>query len=409
MMADNTKKTGYSVTTYKIRFYTNQTEYLKLTQEIYNEIIEAYYNLLFRYTELLALSTQKCLRELEKLTIIGITGEKPAEYFEQNAPTELRRAAINQAIGLVKSYFELLKMSEENEKFQSPNKATSFHCSLILYKGMYKNVESNGSVRIKLFDGKKWRWFDAKFKNWNFPEEAQILSPTLVIHKDYVMAHIPVRRKIEDVTPIKERMKHEEVRVCGIAFSNTDKVATCVVINKTGEVVKTLFISGGNEYKSLITKLFNKQKKNILENKKLQEIKQNHKTYREKANRIINHYAHVMSRQIVDFCIENKVEVIVTALATKDKAYYYTKSSKSRPIYLREKITEFIIYKAYREGILSTTVLRKDKASKCYKCSGAIKSRKLKTYCENGHQLDYYFNYAINVALEILKKYENKA
>ena len=398
-------KNGHYTTTYKTRFYTNQMEYLKLTQEIYNETIQKYYELIFKYPEFLELSRQKCLRELEKLTIIGITGEKPAEYFEQNTPSELRRAAINQAIGLAKSYIELLKMSEEDKKVKKPNKATTFNCSVTFYKGMYKNIEPNGKVSIKLYDGENWSWFDAKFKDWNFPEDAEILSPTLVITKNYVMAHIPVKRTIEDITPIKERMKDENIRICGIAFSNTDKPVTCVIIDRNGKLVKSLFVAGGNEYKNQITKILNRQKKNILKNKNLQKVRQNHQTYREKSNRIMTYYAHVISRQIVDFCLQNNAQVIVTALATKDKAYYYTKGDKSRPIYLREKITEFVNYKAFREGILSTTVLRKDKASKCYKCDGKIESRKLKTVCENGHKLDYYFNYAMNVALDCLKKY----
>ena len=33
------KKTGSYTTTYKTRFYTNQMDYLKKTQKIYNEII----------------------------------------------------------------------------------------------------------------------------------------------------------------------------------------------------------------------------------------------------------------------------------------------------------------------------------------------------------------------------------
>lgn len=176
-------------------------------------------------------------------------------------------------------------------------------------------------------------------------------------------------------------------------------------MTENGKLIKTHFVARGNEYKNQITKILNRQKKNMLENKNLQQTKQNHKTYREKTNRIIKHYAHVMSREIVNFCLENNVQVIASALSTKDKVYYYTKSKKNRPIYLRENITEFVNYKAFRVGILSTIVLRKDKASRCYKCGGNIKSRKLKTYCENGHKSDYYFNYAMNVALDCLKKY----
>ena len=406
MPTASAKKSGSYTTTYKIRFYTNNIEELKLTKEQYNKLIKKYYDLIFTYEGVLELSTQKCLRELEKLTIIGISGEKPIEYFEQNAPSELRRAAINQAIGLAKSYLELSKKNDLTQK------ATKFNCSVVFYKGMYKDLEPNGKVKIKLFDGEKWKWYDAKFKDWKFPEDSKALSPTLVIKKDYVMAHVPIKIKIDDITPIKERMKRDNVNVCGIAFSNTSKPVTCVIVDKNGKHVKTLFVKGGNEYKNQIRKILNKQRKNISKNKKIAIVKQNHKSYYEKGNRILNHYAHVMSRQIVNFCIENDVQIIVTPLSTKDKVYYYAKGNKSNPIYLREKVSEFLNYKAFREGILSTTVLRKNKASKCYKCGGKIiskklkRSKRLKTYCENNHILDYYFNYAMNVALDFLSKYK---
>ncbi len=405
-MSEDTKKVGIYTTTYKVRFYINEMEYLKLSQKIYNDLIEKYYELIFKYKNVLNLSNQKCLRELEKLTIIGITGKIPIEYFNQNAPTELRRAAINQAIGLARSYTEIKKISETNSKIMPPSKSKHFNCSMTLYKGMYRNIKEDGSVEIKLFDGEKWKWYKAKFKNWHFPESAQIMSPTLVINKNYVMAHIPMKRTIEDVTPIKIRMKQENVKICGIAFSNTDKVAICVVIDKNKNFIKSLFVNGGNEYKHQITKIVNKRKKNIMENKNIQVTKRNHKTYRDKENRIIKYYAHVISKKIVNFCILNEVNVISMPLSTKDEAYYYVKSKKNRPIYLRENITNDVIYKAYRKGILTTVVKRKDKASKCYKCGGKIKSRQLKTVCENGHKLDYYFNYAMNVALDCIVKYD---
>lgn len=403
---DVKKKQKNYTTTYKIRFYTNNLEYLQLTQNLYNELIKKYYDLIFKYENLLNLSNQKCLRELEKLTVVGLSGEKPVEFFEQNAPMEFRRAAINQAIGLAKSYFELIKRFQNDKRAQLPSKASTFNCSVTFYKGMYKNLTREGKVKIKLFDGENWKWFDAKFKNWNFKEEDQILSPTIVIHRDYVMAHVPIKRKIDDIVKIKERVKDPNLKICGLAFSNTNKLVTCAVVNNKGELIKTLFVPGGNEYKNQINQILNRQRKNIDKNKKILQVQQSYKKYREKMNRVVNHYAHIISRRIVDFCKENNVGILVTALSTKDKAYYFIKGQKNRPIYLREKISTYLNYKAFREGILSTVVMRKDKASKCYKCGGEIKSRKLKTFCENGHALDYYLNFAMNVALDCLQKYD---
>ena len=237
-MAEIPKKTGYYTTTYKIRLYTNNLEYLKLTNQIYNELVKKYYEILFENIEFLKLSNQNCLRELEKITIKSKTVEKPSKYFEQNAPLYLRRAAINHAIGQVRSYNALLEKSKKDKTTKKPSKAKKFNCPMTLYKGMYKDLE-DGKIKLKLFNGEQWKWFEAKFKNWNISKEDEILSPTIIIEKDYVMAHIPVKKTIEDVTPIKYRMQDENVKVCGIAFSNSDNFAICVALNSKGKLLKT--------------------------------------------------------------------------------------------------------------------------------------------------------------------------
>ena len=133
------------------------------------------YNLLFDNLEFLNLSNQNCLRELEKITIKSKTGEKPKDYIEQDIPMYLRRAAINQAIGYVRSYQTALNNQMSNNKLNNTellskplnenqkakitlNKATAFHSPILLYKGMYKDLYED-SITIKLFDGESWRWF----------------------------------------------------------------------------------------------------------------------------------------------------------------------------------------------------------------------------------------------------------
>ena len=140
-MAENLRKTGYYTTTYKIRLYTNHLENFRLTNQIYNELIKKYYELIFENIEFLKLSNQKCLRELEKITIISKTGEKPKNYFEQNAPLYLRRAAINQAIGQARIYLGLQKNLKINKNANAPSKATEFNFPTTFYKGMYRNFK----------------------------------------------------------------------------------------------------------------------------------------------------------------------------------------------------------------------------------------------------------------------------
>ena len=286
-------KSGFYTTTYKIRLYTNHLNYIKNTEVIYNETILKYYNLLFDNLEFLNLSNQNCLRELEKLTIKSKTGEKPKDYIEQDIPMYLRRAAINQAIGYVRSYQTALnnKMSSNNlentellrnslnEKQKTKitiNKATAFHSSIMLYKGMYKDLYED-RITIKLFDGESWRWFPTKIKGRKINENAEILSPSIVVKKDLVMLHLPVKEEIEDVTPIKERMQQEHIQVCGISFSNTDSFAICVVLDESKNIIKAKFIKGGNEYRNATHTILAKIKKHKQNGQKFSQ--RDHKHY----------------------------------------------------------------------------------------------------------------------------------
>ena len=401
-MTENLKKSGYYTTTYKVRLYTNHLENFRLTNQIYNELIKKYYELIFENLEFLKLSNQKCLRELEKITIKNKEGKKPKNYFEQNAPVYLRRASINQAIGQARIYLGLLENFKTKKNIKEPSKASKFNAPTTFYKGMYRNIKE-GRIELKLFNGEEWKWFDAKFRNWNIPNDAEILSPTIVIEKNYVMAHIPVKQEIEDVTPIKERMKEKNIRVCGVAFSNSDKFAICVILDSKGKLQKTLFVSGGNEYRHKTQQIINKIKKHRQSNWNYAE--KDHKNYWIKLNRISEHYAHDVSRKIVNFCIENNAKVIAIANTEDVSKHFGKKVGKYSPIYLRKRIKEYLKYKAFKQGIIITTVRSNYTASRCYKCRGNIKRKGLKSECENGHETNYFFNTAMNIGIMTLKKF----
>ena len=74
-------------------------------------------------------------------------------------------------------------------------------------------------------------------------------------------------------------------------------------------------------------------------------------------------------------------------------------------VYLRKRITQYLQYKAFKQGILITRVRRNYTASKCYICRGKVKRDGNKYICENRHQGDYFFNSAVNIAIMSLKKF----
>ena len=405
-MTEKTNKIGHYTTTYKVRLYTNHLKYLKLTSEIYNELIKEYYDLLFDNLEFLNLSNQNCLRELEKLTIKSRTGEKPQNYIDIDAPVYLRRAAINQAIGYVRNYTKSEENFKNNKKYSAqPKKTKKFNSATVFYKGMYKDLEKD-SIKIKLFDGSNWRWFDAKLKGWNIPDsdEYEVLSPTIVIGKDYIMAHIGVKKIIQDVTPIKERMQQNNIKVCGIAFSNSDSFAICIILDENKNFIKAKFIKGGNEYRERTNKILSNIKKHRQNGTKYG--KKDHKSYWEKLNHISDYYAHKVSKEITDFCIENGATIISITDMEEDVTKHFGKRvGKYSPIYLRKRIVQYLQYKTFKQGILITRVRKNYTANKCYICRANVKRKKLKYECENGHIGDYFVNSAMNIGIMCFKKF----
>lgn len=76
---ENTGKSGYSITTWRLHLWCRHPEWLRTTQEFYNRIAEFYYNLLLDHTDLWEMGSQQTLRELEIMSIPGRGGRIPSD------------------------------------------------------------------------------------------------------------------------------------------------------------------------------------------------------------------------------------------------------------------------------------------------------------------------------------------
>ncbi len=416
-MAEEEQKQGYYTVIYKRRLYTEYLEYFKLTNQKFNELVLKYYNLLFKYQEFLKESSRNCRTKLENITCINKYGEIPKEYFKCDVPSRFRRSAMMQAIGQAKAYFTNLEKSVDSSKNNKlPSIAKEFNFPTTYYQEMYQYLEDR-KIKFKLYNGTDWKWYEAKFSKWDIPENAELLSPKIKVEKKFVLVDIPVRCTVENLTTIKERMEDKNTRVCGVAFSGKNNIATCVVVDINGKFVKTLFISGGDEYKYLTSQAMRKIQRNTHIAKNSNKVKGSNKKYWKKISKYTTHFSHVISRNIVDFCVENEVTIIALSNVRSDKIFLKY-SKRFNPATLRDRITNYVRYKAFKENILVTFVDMTEKTDKCYKC-GEVMERKIrkqtnkkiiedKAICKNGHQADYFFNCAMNIALGCLRKYDKK-
>ena len=140
------EKKGCAIVTYQQRFYDKHINWLCETKLLYNKVVQHYYSLLSKYSNLLLMSNFNLMRELEILTV-GIRKMKKlrqtAEYPLLELPViplYFRRAAINGAICMIRSVWA------QEEKVCSTTK--KFSVAPIYYKGMYKDLQED-SVLLK--------------------------------------------------------------------------------------------------------------------------------------------------------------------------------------------------------------------------------------------------------------------
>lgn len=408
----NNKK-GYQVTTYRSRIYCSQKEWLWNTKEIYNFVLEFYYEILKNEFKLEVLNQWEIMRQLELWTIGNQRKEGIRYPFPfGKVPLYFRRAAISDAIRLYRSY-------KEGEKRNSSVKpAGHFFTSPIFYKGMYKEFSQEG-ISLKLWTGERWVWtkcsLDTFGRKW--PEGSAILSPVLKLEGKRAMLHIPVRQEVADVRTVQERFA-VDVILCSSAFPNNDCMAVLTILGRDGRYRCSRFIRGGSQFACEKKKLLNRIRKNqeSMGGKARKPQERENEYLKEKLKNLSENYAHQVSRQIVDFCEEQRVNILVVPgygmPMNLNQIGYLSAASYD---WIGRKIIQYVRYKAFGKGIIVTSVSTKDMAAVCYICGEQIKrfnkkNRPGKNYyggknyiCPNGHRGNAYFNSAMNVGRRFLK------
>lgn len=144
---ENTGKSGYSITTWRLHLWCRHPEWLRTTQEFYNRIAEFYYNLLLDHTDLWEMGSQQTLRELEIMSIPGRGGRIPSDPLPwQKVPLYFRRAAANEGIASAKSYLSRFAQDEKIGRAEKLNAAVTY------YKGMYQDFSAK-EITLRVWTG----------------------------------------------------------------------------------------------------------------------------------------------------------------------------------------------------------------------------------------------------------------
>lgn len=239
----------YCVTTRRFTLLCGHEDWLKITQDYYNEVLLFYYRLFLRTEEkepgrLTDQTNQQVLRELEILSIEGRDGRTvPWPLPWKRVPLYFRRAAINGAIAEARSYLGRCRAGMASAQTKHFQRGVTF------YKGMFCELTDH-SVSLKLWDGKVWNWVHCRLKGRELPADTKCMSPTLNLTPKGAVLNVPVRENVEDGRKAKERMQ-AGIRICSLQFTNEDAFAVGVILEPDGEQAAVRFFRGGLEYTHL--------------------------------------------------------------------------------------------------------------------------------------------------------------
>jgi len=427
-MSEN--RTGYTTITYKLRLYQRHLSWMRNTRTLYNQVVWHYCQILREEPQLLKQRNFLTLRTLEEQSVgtkeMRARKEEPRwKLFDQpKIPLYFRRAAINTAIGLTKSILFFGTVQQEG-----------IDCSPVFYKGMYRDLKEN-SIQLKLYNGQKWVWGEYPFTGQKLPKEGKILSPTLKLEKKAAYLHVPVEIEVKDIRTVKERMEDHE-KICAVSFPDQDILAVCVIMEQSGRIQENLFVHGGKARETKRRKVLNqleKSKQSRQRGEKQNEKRQDRNSIwkerqagRENAalycrlERINQYYSHKVSREILNYCIKKQIKVIVVpnyenTISFVKQNYLSTNSFRWQGRSIIRNLKE----KAFREGILVSTIRPYHISDCCSECGAKIRRyneghKASRNYyggqlflCPNGHKGNTAWNTAKNIGRYFLKQYQKE-
>lgn len=437
MKQENKEKLGYSMITYRVRLYHRHFAWLNITKELYSNVVEHFFSVLQKEENLLNLSDFLVLRALEtkcigtkEMKAQKIMPDYPLTDFPK-IPLYFRRSAINTAIDLARKHAWHCKKNLEVNGFlptesvtawdtlEQCNKQRQQHIPMTLYKGMYQNFTET-SIELKLFNGEKWVWVTYPFTGRSFPEGAERRSPVLVVEKKIAYLNVPVSTIVSDIRTVKERME-EENRICAVAFPDNDVLAVAVVLLKDGTEENCCYFRGGKqkEYqkKKILQQIQSSKKSRGYSEKNNEFLEKPQENVRlfQKIHNINQYYAHSISRQILNFCIQHDIKVIVVPhyksnLNFNDKKFLKTDNYR----WIGRAIIKKLKYKAFAEGIVVTSIRPYHISDRCSICGDTIRKYneghtagqkyhggKL-FLCPNGHKGNVAWNSARNIGKAFL-------
>ena len=71
---------------------------------------------------------------------------------------------------------------------------------------MYQDFSAK-EITLRVWTGDTWTWMHCRLLGRDFPENARLMSPSVVFEYKYDMLHVPVRQNNENTATVRQRMQ----------------------------------------------------------------------------------------------------------------------------------------------------------------------------------------------------------
>ena len=351
------------------------------TVHIYNEVVSFFLNVCDKewsdYNEI------PCA-QMESLTLVS--SKRPSVPYDFNEhfykmSCYLRRAAINEALGIYSSWYSNHENWVKNPKGKEPKLQLEHNSMPAFYKGnMYKRI-SDDTAQIKIYHHNDWVWQTVHLRKQDVKyiqrhcSTMHECSPVLAHKGKCWYLSFAFEQKVKlNKTDIKKQ------KVCAVDLGlNND--AVCSVMDAEGTVIARRFIRQAVEKDHLYTVLNRIRKQQ-------QHGARHCKTLWSIANNINREISRKTAGDILSFAYEYNTDVIVFEhldTAGKKKG----KNKQKLSLWRKKEIQRIVEHRAHRLGVRTSRICARNTSRLAYDGSGYIERGR---YTQNGKEK---YNYSI--------------
>lgn len=370
------------ISSYKVKIKDMNHCFAKMI-DIYNKAVSFFLNVCekewINYGEI-------AIEQMEKLTLVSENRPSVPYNFNEHfykMPCYLRRAAINEALGIYSSWFSNHENWKKHPEGKEPKLQLRHSSMPAFYKGnMYKRI-SDDMAQIKIYYHNDWVWQTVHFRKQDVKyiqrhcSTMHECSPVLV-HKGkcwYLSFAFKQKVKLNETDVQKQK-------VCAVDLGlNND--AVCSVMDAEGTVIARRFIRQAVEKDHLYTVLNRIRKQQ-------QHGARRCRTLWSIADNINREISRKTAGDILSFAYEYNVDVIVFEhldTAGKKKG----KNKQKLSLWRKKEIQRIVEHRAHKLGIRISRICAWNTSRLAYDGSGYVDRGK---YMQDGKEK---YNYSICV------------